>query len=203
MCWFVPLIIGAVAAVAGSAAEQKGIDAQNAAQIQATNFNSAEAERQALLLEGQAKDAIDRGEADRLRYMREFQQEQGARAADLGASGVDVNSGSALDILADSAAVAALDAKTIRHNAAREAFGYREQAGSRRVNAAMERNAARYGIQAGQAQKQASVLNAVGSMASMWGGGIAGKLGKGTAAKKPASGATSITWYRDTYLPVL
>ena len=91
------------------------------------------------------------------------------RTADLGASGVDVNSGSALDILSDNAAVAALDAKTIRHNAANEAFGYREQARNQRVNAMMGRNAARYGVTAGEYKKQAALINAVGSMGSMMG----------------------------------
>lgn len=47
-----------------------------------------------------------------------------------GASGVDVNSGSALDVRGAAAKLGALDALTIRSNTAREAYGYEVQATS-------------------------------------------------------------------------
>jgi hypothetical protein len=197
MCWFIPLIIMAASSIAGAEQQKQAIEMETAANIQAANFNSREAERQAQLHEMQAKDALDRGEIERTRYMRDFQQEQGARAAEMGASGVDVNSGSALDILSDNAAVAALDAKTIRHNAAQEAFGYHEQARTQRVNAMQARNAARYGVVAGEMQKQAALLNTVGSMASMWGNsGMGGGGQKKTPATTTPAATNGIRWER-------
>jgi len=169
MFWFLPMAISGAAALGGAVTQMRAVDAETAANMRAAKFNSAEAERAALLNEQQARDALDRGEYERARYMRNFRQEQGVRTADMGASGLDVNSGSALDILADSAATAALDAKMIRHNAENEAFGFREQARTRHAQAMQERNAARYSAQAGEYKKQAALLNAVGSMGSMMG----------------------------------
>jgi hypothetical protein len=106
----------------------------------------------------------------------------------MGASGIDVNSGSALDVLADSAGSAAEDADIIRQNAGREAQGYREEARSGRLNALNTRNEGRYAITAGQSNRQSILLNAAGSLAttaalaSAYGSGSASKAGK--AGKK-------------------
>jgi hypothetical protein len=175
MCWFLPFIIQGASALIGAQQQQQAADMEAAAAVQSANFNSAEMERQAKLHEMQAVDAFDRGESERTRHMRDFQQEQGARTAGFGASGVDVNSGSALDILADNAAVAALDAKMIRHNADMEAYSYREQARKQRVGAMQERNKARWAVQAAEIQKQAGLLNAAGSMAKMGGSMMGGR----------------------------
>lgn len=48
----------------------------------------------------------------------------GAAKAQQGASGVDVNSGSAVDVRAGAAEIGELDALSIRSNAARRAYGY-------------------------------------------------------------------------------
>lgn len=46
----------------------------------------------------------------------------------LAGAGVDIQSGTALDILADTRAQSTLDVETIRNNAAREAWGHKTQA---------------------------------------------------------------------------
>ena len=50
----------------------------------------------------------------------------------MAANGVDLSSGSPLDILGDTAMYGELDALTIRSNAEREAYGYRVQSRRRR-----------------------------------------------------------------------
>lgn len=86
------------------------------------------AEYNAQVAELQAEDAILRGRETEERHRTNVRRLIGSQRAALGASGADVNEGSALDIQADTAAMGELDALTIRTNAAREAWGYRIQA---------------------------------------------------------------------------
>jgi hypothetical protein len=50
-------------------------------------------------------------------------------------SGVELSGGSSLDVLVGTAGIGAQDALTIQNNAAREAWGYRTQAGYARQQA--------------------------------------------------------------------
>lgn len=86
----------------------------------------------------QAKDAIARG--DFSAQQREIQTNRtiGAQRAGEAASGIDANSGTAVDLQADEAKFGALDAQQIRNNAAREAWGYTAQAGIGQITEANE-----------------------------------------------------------------
>jgi hypothetical protein len=72
----------------------------------------------------QARDAELRGVDEEARYRRELAQIIGAQRAEMGNRNVTA-SGSALDLLADTAMIGEEDVITIRNNAAREAWGYR------------------------------------------------------------------------------
>lgn len=89
--------------------------------------DAATGETNRRLSEAQASDALLRGTIEESRYRRQIAQVAGQQKADFGARNVAV-SGTALDILADTAQVGEEDALTIRNNAAREAWGYRNQA---------------------------------------------------------------------------
>ena len=73
-------------------------------------------------------------EAQDVGLVREQAQRQntasliGSQRAMLAGAGLDVNSGSPLDVQSDSAKLGELNAQTIRHNAALEAYGYQTQA---------------------------------------------------------------------------
>lgn len=85
----------------------------------------AAADRQnAGLADQQAADAIARGSIEENRQRLVTRHEIGSTRAGLAASGVDIGSGSALDVQGSEAAIGELDALTIRNNAAREAWGY-------------------------------------------------------------------------------
>ena len=71
-----------------------------------------------------AADAIDRGEADEASQRRKTAALKGRQAAVFGASGAEINTGSSLEILADTAQFGELDALRVRSNAEREAFGF-------------------------------------------------------------------------------
>ena len=76
----------------------------------------------------QAEDALARGEQDATAYQRQGRQLIGAQRARMAAQGLDLESGSALDVQEDTAAAVAQDVVAIRTNAWREAFGYRMDA---------------------------------------------------------------------------
>jgi hypothetical protein len=72
----------------------------------------------------QASDAIARGNAAARRIQVATSGEVGRARATLAASGVALDSGSALDIQAQDAGMGELDAQMVRNNAMREALGY-------------------------------------------------------------------------------
>jgi hypothetical protein len=126
MCWWLGLIATGVSA---------------AGQAQAGKEAEAAGKRDALLGEMQAEDAIARGGLEEQRYRRQVAQIAGTQKTQIGARNVK-RSGTALDILTDTATIGEEDVLTIRNEAAREAWGYRSRADeSRRWGSAQRRNA--------------------------------------------------------------
>lgn len=97
-------------------------------QQQAGKANKALMDRNAEIATFQADDAINRGRVAAKRRLSQVGQTIGAQRVALAAQGVDINSGTAADIQASTAKIGAIDAQTIRNNAAREAWGYKVNA---------------------------------------------------------------------------
>ena len=125
-----PMSTGALAALSvgntlskywGAKGAAKGAERQGAYEQGVYDQNAGFAEQQ-------AADAIARGDTEAQRHMAAIRGLIGSQRAGFGAQGIDINSGSALDVQANDAAMGALDELTIRNNAAREAWGYRVQA---------------------------------------------------------------------------
>jgi len=114
MDWGTIFSIGSSLLSAGSKREQ-GKDAQRTAE-----------ENSALATE-QASDALTRGSIEEQRYRRQLRQLIAKQRNAIGARNVEA-SGSALRLLEDSAQLGEEDALTIRNDAARQAWGYRNQA---------------------------------------------------------------------------
>lgn len=93
----------------------------------AADANAATLESNAALAEAGKADALARGgqKAGALR-MRGTQTEA-SQTADYAASGVSVQSGSAVDVGSSTEAISELDAQLAKNNAMREAFGYESQ----------------------------------------------------------------------------
>ena len=115
-----------------SALQATGTLAQTYAQVQA---QKAQAQYQKQVMESnirmaniQGKDAVRRGDRDSSRAISYSKKVRGAQRAAMAAQGIDVNSGSALDIQDETAAMGELDALTAKNNAWREAWGYKVQA---------------------------------------------------------------------------
>ena len=90
-----------------------------------------------------AEDAIERGEKGAQDHRRKTKRLIGAQRAALAAQGIDVNYGSAAGIQSETQALGERDALTIRNNAWREAFGFRSQADSLRLQSEFSKSAAK------------------------------------------------------------
>jgi hypothetical protein len=91
------------------------------------DFAKAVADSNARLADIAGADAIRRGETAAYRTRLRGTAVIGAQRAAYASQNVDVNKGSAAKAQEDTASLSALDALTIRNNAAREALGYQIQ----------------------------------------------------------------------------
>lgn len=85
-------------------------------------------EMNAKIAEFQAEDAIRRGDEEANKLLTNVQKLIGSQRTATAAQGIEVDSGSALDIQLDTAALGAVDAQTIKTNAYQEAFGFKAEA---------------------------------------------------------------------------
>ena len=153
--------------VASSLASAGSSIAQGRGMRNAANFTTDQARRQ-------AQDAIARGEEDVTRYEQDVAQLLGQQRAVTAASGVDVNTGTAADLKAQTERFADMDVATIRRNAEREAFGLRQ---SGEMQARGLRNQA-----AGAFLNAGSTLLTAGVDAwQTWGGGPASRAMRRTS----------------------
>jgi hypothetical protein len=106
-------------------------------------YEAEQLERNAVLAEEQAKDALARGETGVQQIRGETAQLLGTQRAALAAQGIDIQTGSAAEVQQDTTALGELDILTIRANAAREARGLTFEASQYRTAAAFTRKAAK------------------------------------------------------------
>jgi len=104
--------------------------AQNAqeAQNRAIEYNVGRTQENARIEGYRADNAISRGGIEERKVRRRLSATLGSQRATFGASGVVVDEGSPLDVLAHTAQEGEQDALTVRHNAAVEAWGHQVQA---------------------------------------------------------------------------
>lgn len=161
------LAIASIAATVGSTGIQIMGQSQAAAASKASyEYQAAVQRNNQIIAQRQADDARARGAVEADKRRAQAQQLIGRQRAALAGNGVEVDTGSALDITSDTAAAGELDALTVRANAEREALGY-------------ETNASNFGAQAGLSDFQASnsdatlanigtLLGGAGSVADKW-----------------------------------
>lgn len=128
------------------------------------------AEQNAKIAKAQGHDAIIRGGEKELELRRDLARHKGNQRATLAANGIDINSGSALDVQNASISEGEYDAAAIRQNAARERWGYEMEAKNYQTQAA---NARAQGKAASNNALFGSVIgginNIAGSFGSSWG----------------------------------
>lgn len=121
---------------------------QGRAEQAAANYQADIEDRNAKLAMRQAEDATARGAQEELNLRRQTEKLKGSQIASIGASGGDL-SGSAIDLLTDTAYQSELDAANIRYNSQRERWGYEVQASNHRSQANIYRASAANAKKAG------------------------------------------------------
>lgn len=101
------------------------------------DYNAAAAETQ-------ARDALQRGAEDESSFRQQVKTLIGSQRAGFAGQGVDVGVGSPVDVQADAAFLGELDARRIRTNAEREAWGYRVQAENARRGGQIQQTESRF-----------------------------------------------------------
>ena len=117
----------ALTAVSVGASLYQGYAAGQSAMAQA-DAQAEALERNAEISRAQGHDAIQRGGMEELRLRRQLANLRSNQRTQAAASGIDVNSGSALDVQNASTSEGEFDAEAIRFNAARAKWGYDSQA---------------------------------------------------------------------------
>jgi len=120
------------------------------------------------IAEWQAQDAIDRGEIEEKQHRIKVSQLAGRQRSVLASNNVEVDSGSALDVLGDTAELGELDALTIRSNAEREAYGYRVSAMNQGAEAGLNRTAGANARVSGNYGTMTSLLSGGNTLADKW-----------------------------------
>lgn len=136
------------------------------AQADASKYNAYIQKQNAAIATQNQNIASQSGEAQAGISEQKTRATSGAIQANQAASGVDVNSGSAVDARQSTAELGELDALTIRSNATREAYGYETQVVSDKANANLDEFEAKNDETAGYIQAAGTVLGSLDSAAS-------------------------------------
>ncbi len=131
-----PVSMGVIAGTMVVGGIVKGIGDKMAADSRADAYD-----RNAVIAEEAASQALQKCEEDAGRIQMQGASLRGAQRAGYGASGADVNLGSAARTQEDTAFLTEMDMKTIRNNAQREAWGLKKQASNFRADASAARTA--------------------------------------------------------------
>lgn len=113
--------------------------------VQQGNAAAAAARATADQQEKAAMQTLEAAEMEEMRMRRSFMRQQGENRVALAASGVDVGSTAALDLLGDNRSEFEEDAYVIRTNAAREANSYGMAAAASRQEGANAKSRGRWG----------------------------------------------------------
>jgi hypothetical protein len=117
-----------VLAAAGTAMSAAGQSQRASADAGQANYLSQVARNNQIVAQRNAALATQQGEADAQKQQLKTAGLEGAQRAALASQGGDINSGSPLDILGDTARAGTTDTATIRNNAASKAYNYEIQA---------------------------------------------------------------------------
>lgn len=161
-------IIQVVAAVTTAYGQKKSAD-----------YNAAVLTESAKTDDALARDALNRGNQEQISQADKTRGILARQTARMAANNVDLQTGTPLDILGDTALFGAVDEQRVRMNAAREAYGHKQAAMDKRNQAKMEKWGGRVGM-------FTSILGAAGQMV----GGMAKKSGTSSFNKQVRSGNT-------------
>ena len=184
-------IIAAVSTVVGTIGSMEGAQQSAAAQQQAANYQAAVARNNQITANAEANYATSAGETQQESQGMATRALLGNEKAAQASSGLDVNSGSAVDVRSSAAALGALSGLNVGSNAALQAAQYQAQAGS-------------FGAQAGLSTLQAEQAGTAGGISAFSAlAGGAGNLVSAGARNTLLTGSLFGTTMAPTPSPVM
>ncbi len=150
---------GALATLAGGRMEAQGAKAAGVAASNADLYNAGVATTNAQIALTNATAAGQAGEANVGISESKTREAVAGIKASQAASGVDVGSVSASNVRGSEAAKGMLDALTIRANAAKQAYGFQQEAVNAKSQADLLKSQAAYDASAGKTKASAVLLN--------------------------------------------
>lgn len=181
--------MGAIAGIGMAIASLVGGVAESEAQADQGRYQEHMFNVNAKLAEDQAADAVKRGDQEANQVAQKVKQVRGSQRVAYAAQGIDVNSGVAAEVQADTEALGAIDMVKIREGAWREAWGYK-------VEAINSRSKGQFARQAGDAAARTTLLTG-GLKALGYGAEAATKFGGSGNTKKVSvpSYSASDEWF--------
>jgi hypothetical protein len=172
--------------------QKTAADQQEKAAKEAAAYNAQIAENQQAVQEGLARSEMQKGINDKERQQRKAAQAMSDMRAQMGASGFEIDSGTNLSLLAESAQEHQYDSQVILNNAQQAAWAHQVGATSAENN----KNFALYqGEQAGN-NGLSTGLNMAGTLL----GGIASGIGNVSALNKYTTPTSTKTYWDRTLL---
>lgn len=148
-----------------SAGNSEAAAANYQAQVSANNAAIASQNASYALKSGNFNESVQRMKTDA------FASSQKARQA---ANGLNVNTGTPVDVRQGTQTLGELDALTIRNNAAREAYGYQTQGSNFTAQSELDKAAASHDTTAGYINAGSSILGSASSISQKFGIGTSG-----------------------------
>lgn len=171
------IAIGSTVASAGVGA--MGAIQQGQSQAAAAGYNAKVAAQNAGIATKNASYIGAQGEQNVAAEGAKTKATEGAITVNQGASGVNINSGSAVDVRESAAKVGMLNALNVRSQAARAAYGQQVQATSDIAQSQLLRSQQKSDIKAGYLNAGATILGGAGKAAMFAGGGGSPETGGG------------------------
>lgn len=131
-------VMGVVAGLAGAGVSAAGSYMTGQANSEAAAYQAQVARNNAVIARQNATTDIQAGEAAAVNEGLKTRARLGQEKAAQGASGIDVNTGSAADVRAGTDEIGMLQAMTIRSNAAKTAYSDQVQASSQEAQAQLD-----------------------------------------------------------------
>ena len=160
--------IAAVASIGGTIMTAVGASQRGQAESQAAQYNANIANQNAQIATQNATYAAQAGQAQEAQAQAKTKAQIGAIQASQAANGLDVNSGSNLDVQSSAAQTGQLNALTIRANTAKQVYGYQTQSWNSEQQAALDNSNASYASTAGDIGVASSLLSGIGSTANIY-----------------------------------
>lgn len=183
--------VSAGAGILGSMKAAQGAQYSSQAQANADTYNSEVAANNAALAKQNASMAAAEGNAKVEVEQLATRAKVGGIVANQAASGVNVNSGSALDVRSSARETGELNAINIRADAARQAYGYQTEAAGYTAQSGLDKASATNAKTAGDINAQSSLISGVGDVGSSFGKFMqAGGLGGGSSSSDSTSDDT-------------